>query len=665
MALAPIAFAALQYEDFANQYIKAFEQGTTTPLTMATDITGDTTASKFQLNAQGFPVTAGSALVIPFIDGAYDLWIIPTAAEADANDTTNALQIADNINPFSSGKVAGQEATIASMIANTNKTYILNDIVEVDDRGIGSPGRRTFDVVLTSAITPNVVDIFTSTVDGTLSFVERREFDVVNIMDWIDPIYHQAIRDDTTASIGGAVAAITASVQAAFAYYEGAAVNRTRNGVSLYFPGGIYKFDDNLRLGAWCRIVGEHVTTTLLGWEEPFAGNCLSLGPDKSGDFGFSEPPLADGTGYTFGTGAENMEIFGSNNCASVISCPGVHQFSYLKRVYIKNVNNIGIAIGGNGGSAQFSIEDYFIIAGTGTPTSSRIGINSGMNSIVSLTKGSIEGNASNLFDECVFIADGGHIIDDLHVEFSDTGVFFHSGASDEYMQMLRGVTGNFSSKTVLKIDAGFPGSIHAEGTVGPFFSGTPGALCIENLSDTATNVARDRTVPLWQWGATSTTMLAAQMHTVEKIRFTDSTPVGVEESANLSAYSHGTWTPNITQGVTTPGYATQRGTYTRMGEFVYCTLEIVTNAGSGAASRLTIDGLPFAAIAASSTDACGGGVITFTTAFNAANPTVLISAGSSSMTFFQVNGASFDGTDITTPSAFSLQLTVSYHTDD
>ena len=29
-------------------------------------------------------------ILIPFVDGSYDAWIFPTAAEADADDTTNA-----------------------------------------------------------------------------------------------------------------------------------------------------------------------------------------------------------------------------------------------------------------------------------------------------------------------------------------------------------------------------------------------------------------------------------------------------------------------------------------------------------------------------------------------------------------------------------------------
>ena len=97
MSYAPIAYTIPQYENYPNYWMKAYEEGTTTPKVMATDAAAGTTVAKFELNPDGFPRTAGGALVIPFIDGFYDLWLFPTAAEADANDTGSAFQIADNI----------------------------------------------------------------------------------------------------------------------------------------------------------------------------------------------------------------------------------------------------------------------------------------------------------------------------------------------------------------------------------------------------------------------------------------------------------------------------------------------------------------------------------------------------------------------------------------
>ena len=97
MAYAPIAFTAPNYRDNANEWIKAYEPGTTTPKVMALESNGGTQVAKLQLNADGFIVSAGAALVIPYMSGAYDLWLFPTEAEADANNTANAIRLADNI----------------------------------------------------------------------------------------------------------------------------------------------------------------------------------------------------------------------------------------------------------------------------------------------------------------------------------------------------------------------------------------------------------------------------------------------------------------------------------------------------------------------------------------------------------------------------------------
>lgn len=101
MAFAPIAFIIPQYENYANWYLKAYEQGSLTPKVMATDIVGLTTLAKSKIDTQGFPTTDGKARFIPFIDGAFDMWIFPTEVEANKNITANAIQFSDNIEPGS------------------------------------------------------------------------------------------------------------------------------------------------------------------------------------------------------------------------------------------------------------------------------------------------------------------------------------------------------------------------------------------------------------------------------------------------------------------------------------------------------------------------------------------------------------------------------------
>ncbi len=129
MAFSPIAFTIPEYDRalFSNWWLKPYEPGTTTPKPMATDETGNTQVSRFELNSQGFPQTAGGALVIPFIDGRYDLFLFPTAQEADDNDTTNALMFADNILAGASGEIVTKHDSVADMIADLN--LVVGDLV--------------------------------------------------------------------------------------------------------------------------------------------------------------------------------------------------------------------------------------------------------------------------------------------------------------------------------------------------------------------------------------------------------------------------------------------------------------------------------------------------------------------------------------------------------
>ena len=139
MSYAPIAYIIPQYEDFQNYWLKAYEQGTTTPLIMATDKAAGTTVSKFELNGEGFPQTTGGALVIPWIAELYDLWLFPTEAEADANNTTNATKLADNMKgvaAFVAGEFVKNFTTVALMVADTD--IELNDWISVEDYATGN-----------------------------------------------------------------------------------------------------------------------------------------------------------------------------------------------------------------------------------------------------------------------------------------------------------------------------------------------------------------------------------------------------------------------------------------------------------------------------------------------------------------------------------------------
>lgn len=67
-------------------------------------------------------------------------------------------------------------------------------------------------------------------------------------------------------------------------------------------------------------------------------------------------------------------------------------------------------------------------------------------------------------------------------------------------------------------------------------------------------------------------------------------------------AVSSGTWTPGITAGTTPPTgvtYSLQVGQYSRVGNIVFCALEMrLTSVGTSGAGTVQITGLPFAASA-------------------------------------------------------------------
>lgn len=151
MAFAPIALTIPQYDGptLGNYWLKAYNQGTTTPLSMATDATGETLLVKCPLDTQGFPITSAiGPRFIPFINGDYDLWLFPTEAEADANDTTNAIQFADNLNTDTFGSALSESSgsdlvgfiqSGAGAVARTAQDK-MREVVSVTDFGADKTG---------------------------------------------------------------------------------------------------------------------------------------------------------------------------------------------------------------------------------------------------------------------------------------------------------------------------------------------------------------------------------------------------------------------------------------------------------------------------------------------------------------------------------------------
>ncbi len=146
MALAPVAYIAPNYRDYKSYWLKFYVPSTTTPKTMSTNESGDVLIIKAELNKDGFPVTAGGAIFIPYVDGNYDAFLFRTEQEADDNETSSAVRVADNISAggdsngiFVDAKsetvtlINGQTLVeLSSVDANASALYIGNGVT---DRG--------------------------------------------------------------------------------------------------------------------------------------------------------------------------------------------------------------------------------------------------------------------------------------------------------------------------------------------------------------------------------------------------------------------------------------------------------------------------------------------------------------------------------------------------
>jgi len=169
----PIAYTIPQYDsvNLKNWWMKAYEQGTTTPMVISVDSAGSTTLAKAELDSSGFPITSGSARFIPHLTGDYDLWLFPTAAEADANDTSNAIQLADNINANASAIGATKTyLTRAAMVADAANVNIDDRIYTIEATS-GNGSGVWFLAVDATTVTEDEVNILTGS--ATVSFVKK------------------------------------------------------------------------------------------------------------------------------------------------------------------------------------------------------------------------------------------------------------------------------------------------------------------------------------------------------------------------------------------------------------------------------------------------------------------------------------------------------------
>lgn len=129
MAWIPISGIVPQFTESGNQangyVIKFYGPGTTTPLAVATDNTGGTTATNFLLNTEGYATNSGN-IIVPHVEQNYKLALYLNQADADADATDSAEYIIDNLKgtTVSSGSI-----TLADMATIPDGSFIMGNTV--------------------------------------------------------------------------------------------------------------------------------------------------------------------------------------------------------------------------------------------------------------------------------------------------------------------------------------------------------------------------------------------------------------------------------------------------------------------------------------------------------------------------------------------------------
>ena len=367
----------------------------------------------------------------------------PNAMESDLDMNTNQiLNLPDGVTggepltirqaaasaTFTVANADAKYSTLAVAVADT--TLVAGDVVIITDRASG-----IFDVIsgTGTANTWNIV------AHSTLSLsLELRDSEIVNVKQF------GATGDASTDDLP--------VFQHAIDYVE----QEGRVGGIVFAPKSAgYALDGELRIGGWTTLRGEGAFSTTLIFPASYTtGNCIALGPDNSGEFGYSGS-------YAFGCRIEDLDINckniyrGSNN--SVIYTNGSHQPSAVVRVNIRDFVSIGIHLDATlGGQANYTVEDVNMQGSTTAPTTgNHIGLwCNGSGIQVNCQRVQVESNNTSPFDEGIKMQKDHLIAIDTHFEGCAVGVSCDQNTAGESMQNTL-INTTMSSTTPILIQRG------------------------------------------------------------------------------------------------------------------------------------------------------------------------------------------------------------------
>lgn len=144
MPYQPISNTVPQYaasgSGLANAYyLKGYEAGTTTPLSMGTDATPTSTLAKCKLNSSGYPISNSSdetTVFIPYFNADYKLVLYSSETDADNNTFANAVWVVDNIGiDDTTGVYAATVAVMKTLALAVGDTVETGGYTSVGDGG--------------------------------------------------------------------------------------------------------------------------------------------------------------------------------------------------------------------------------------------------------------------------------------------------------------------------------------------------------------------------------------------------------------------------------------------------------------------------------------------------------------------------------------------------